>query len=134
MAAPAVAVLDRCFMLDARDLAGVTRICSLQDGARADLQARWSACVSRRGPLAIYAGALKLEALLPGADSDVAARAVADALLEAWSIESEEFDNAGTEPANDAERDAVITHLADALERLAIAASNAAAALRSHHP
>ena len=103
-----VVELSRLFAVQARALATrQSRVASLEDTARGELEQRWAAYTTRRGPLAALDSATKLAHLIDasgdagrlaalidhGATLDAAAmvkgKSVATVLVKAWRIEGE---------------------------------------------
>ncbi|MCC6222252.1 MAG: hypothetical protein IT201_02030 [Thermoleophilia bacterium] len=144
-----VVELGRFFAVQARALAARrSRVASLGDAARSELEQRWAAYATRRGPLAALDNATKLAhlvdasgdadrlaALIDGGETvDVAAMAkgksVATVLVKAWRIEGEVM--AAIATAHEARRVATseTAALAQELQELADLARQAGDQLR----
>ncbi len=122
--------LRRCFMVDARDIAGALdgggfRIASLDDEARAQLAVRWSAYTLRRGPfvaedsLEKFAEYLLDSGRVTNETAAVsAAEALANVVAAAWGFEGRGVDGAGTAADDERDPQEVIDSLLTELESL----------------
>jgi hypothetical protein len=94
-----VAEMGGCFMVDARDVKNHadSRVLSLGEALAEELEVRWDAYATRRGPLAYGRNTLKLASLLsgggqPAAQQQAAADAIADTLDLAFFIEGSDLE------------------------------------------
>ncbi len=137
----AIAELRRCFMVDARAVAGHkdARIASLTLGARDALELRWNAYAARRGPMPNKRNAEKLAELVaraqdgpsPNVDSDLAS-AVAAVFLLAWRLEGRHLEAAADAQDQGRPGDTEISSLEFYLRELSEKAREAADALRAY--
>lgn len=132
--------LRRCFMVDARDIATNQgqRKASLAPEVAADLEIKWSAFASRRGPLVTNRNCEKLAEILgrqrgkpePATAERDAARAVAETLTYAWHLGGPALEAVSDAHADDEDGAAETTELVEVLQNLADAASKALSTLQ----
>lgn len=130
-----IAELRKCFMVDARDVAAHkdAREASLTDDFAEELEVRWNAFATRRGPLVALRNAEKLVDLLtrrrglrePGADEKQVGQEVAEVIAQSWAVEGGHVE-AFAELADDAEGENALLALAEGLRRLSEQATKAA--------
>jgi hypothetical protein len=141
--AAGIAELRRCFMVDARDVAGNVdrRVAGLADESSAQLEVRWNAYAARRGPEAGTRKAEKAAELidrLSVAESDASreevGKALATALWMSWRLEGEYLEAAAT--AFDEGREGLdeINDLAEALIEMAQKSETAASVIQRALP
>lgn len=142
--AAGAADLRRCFMVDARDVAAYrdARKASLDLELAEELEVKWSAFASRRGPLTSARNAEKLAEVLSRVngdsslgDGDIAVGyAVAEALSVSWRLEGKDLEAVADAHSDGTPGVAEIEAVEVALRGLADAATSAADKLRSRLP
>ncbi len=88
----AIAELNRCFMVDVRDVSLDDRILGLTEEASEELEVAWNAYALRRGPLVTERNVAKLASIIAGGSSDPSepdgpAEMIGEALNVAWRLE-----------------------------------------------
>jgi hypothetical protein len=142
--AAGAAELRKCFMVDARDIAAHrdARKASLDLELAEELEVKWSAFASRRGPLTSARNAEKLAEVLSRLNSDLALSdddigvgyAVAQALSVSWRLEGKDLEAVADVHSVETSGVGEVEAVEAALRELADAATSAADQLRSRLP